>query len=122
MREPDVLVASVVDHQIDDQLDAACPHVFQHAVKVGHRTKLSQHLTVVADVVAIVGVGAVEVWAQPHDVNTELLQVVELGGNAVQVADAIAVAIVERARVDLIHDNLFPPGGGALGGLAHRSP
>jgi hypothetical protein len=43
---------------------------------------------------------------------TEPLQVVELGGDAVQVADAVAVTIVERARVDLVHDNPFPPGGG----------
>jgi hypothetical protein len=77
------------------------------------------------DVVAVVGVGAVEVWAKPHHVNTELLQVVELGGNAVKVADAIAVTIVERARLDLVHDNLFPPCGGAVrsgSGLAYRSP
>jgi hypothetical protein len=48
-----------------------------------------------ADVISVVGVGAVKVRAKPDHVDTEPLQVVELGGEAVEVADAVAVAIVE---------------------------
>jgi hypothetical protein len=83
---------------VNDQLDAARLHRFQHAVKVDHRAELGHHLAVVPDVVPVVGIGTVEVRAEPHDVNTEPLQVIELGGKAVEVADAVAVAIVERAR------------------------
>ena len=42
-------------------------------------------------------------------VDAQVAQVVELGGHAGEVADAVAVAVGEAARVDLVEDGLLPP-------------
>jgi len=60
----------------------------KQGVEVSHRAELGHHHAVVADVVAIVDVGRVEVRAEPEDVDAELLQVVELGGDTRQISDA----------------------------------
>ena len=115
--EPAVLVAGVVDDEVDDEAHVALLDAGEHGVEVGHGAELFHHLAVVADVVAVVGVGRVEVRAEPDDVDAEVLQVVELGGDAGQVADAVAVRVLEGAGVDLVDDGLLPPFlGVAVGG------
>ena len=46
------------------------------------------------------------------------LQVVEALGDAVQVADAVAVRVLKAARIDLVDDGVLPPV--ALVGLGLR--
>src|SRR5439155_14892520 len=46
---------------------------------------------------------------EPERVDAEPVQVVEPAGDAAQVADAVAVAVLERARVDLVDDPALPP-------------
>src|ERR1700758_1734801 len=47
--------------------------------------------------------------AEPDDADAELLQIVELRGNAGQVADSVAIRVLEGARVDLVDHSFFPP-------------
>ena len=72
------------------------PHVAllqtrEERVEVGHVAELLHYPAVVADVITVVGVGRVEVRAEPDDVDTKLLQVVEPRGNARQVADPVSI-------------------------------
>ncbi len=46
---------------------------------------------------------------EPDGVNVQALDVVQPLADAVQVADAVAVAVLERARVDLVDDSFLPP-------------
>ncbi len=43
-------------------------------------------------------------------IDTELFEVVEPLGDAVQIADAVTVGILEAARVDLVDHRVLPPG------------
>ena len=82
---------------------------------------------VVRDVVAGVGLGRAVEGGQPHGVHAQAGQIGQPGGNARQVADAIAVGVGERARINLVDHGAAPPfragwawhGGGWLGGWGH---
>jgi hypothetical protein len=122
--EPRVLVAGGVDHQVHDQRDAALVQPLEHRVEIGHRPHLGHDGAVVADVVAVVVVGGLVDRVEPHDVHAQALDVVEPGGDAPEVADAVAVAVLEAARVDLIDHDFLPPGparGGGFDGFGDRS-
>ena len=43
-------------------------------VEIGHVAELGHDLPIVTNVVAVVGIERVEVWAQPDDVDAELLR------------------------------------------------
>ena len=54
---------------------------------------------------------------QPDRVDAEIDEIIELAGDPREITDAIAVAVGERARVDLVEDGSLPPfqvGHGAL--------
>ena len=65
---------------------------------------------VVADVVAEVGERRCVDRSQPDRVDPEPLQVVEAARDPRQIADPVAVGVLEGARVDLVDHGLFPPG------------
>ena len=50
----------------------------EHAIEVGHGAEFVHYLAIVADVVAIVGIGRIVVGREPDDVDAELLKVVEM--------------------------------------------
>ena len=107
--EPGVLVRAVVDDEVHHQPDAARVHLREHLVELGHRAELGRDGAVVADVVAVVVLRRGVDRRQPDHVDAEQLQVVQLRRDAGQVTDAVAVAVAEAARVDLVDDGLFPP-------------
>ena len=66
-------------------------------------------LAVVGDVVAVVAAGRGIERQQPQRGDAEVLQVVELLGQAGEVADAVVVAVGERLDVKLIDDRVLVP-------------
>ena len=68
-------------------------------------------VAVVGDVVAGVGLRRGVEGREPDGVDAEGAQVGQARGDAGEVADAVAVAVGPRARVDLVDDRLAPPGG-----------
>ncbi len=66
-------------------------------------------VAVVGDVVAGVLLRRREEGREPDRVDAEVGERVEAGGDAGQVADAVAVGVRERARVDLVDDGGAPP-------------
>jgi hypothetical protein len=66
----------------------------------------------VGDVVAEVGQRRRVDGREPRRVGTELGEVVETRLDAREISDAVAVGVLERARVDLIDDRVAPPGRG----------
>ncbi len=71
--------------------------------------ELGQHLVEVADVVATVAQRrVVERW-QPKAVDAKPLQVVQLFGQAPQVAGAVGVGVIERAHQHLVEHRALEP-------------
>ena len=108
--EPGVFVAGVVDHQVEQNAQAALVGFKEQAVEVFHGAEVVEDALVVADVVAVVVVRRWEDRAQPEHVDAEVFEVIQLGDDARQVADAVAVAVHEAAWVDLVDHGFFPPG------------
>src|SRR3712207_5705097 len=64
---------------------------------------------VIGDVVAVVLQRRRVEGEQPDRRDAEVLKVVELPGEAAKVADAVAVAVVEGAHVELVDDRILVP-------------
>src|SRR5579862_8805798 len=104
-----MLIRSMIRHQVEDDADAAPMRLGNHAVEAGKRAEVAMHVAVVADVVTPI---AQRRWidrAQPERIDAELAQVIEMRGDAVEVADAVAIRVGKTARIDLIEDRVLPP-------------
>ncbi len=77
-------------------------------------------VVVVGDVVAVVPQRRRIEGQQPDRGDAEVLQVVELAGQPVEIADAVAVAVGEGADVDLVNDRVLVPRRDRPDGLARR--
>ena len=109
--EPGVLVGRVVGHPVDDDPQAETVGILEKRVEVGQRAEDGVDVAVVGDVVAEVGHGGGEERGQPQGVDAQPGEVVEVGTDAVEVADAVAVGVGERAGIDLVDDGPLPPRG-----------
>jgi hypothetical protein len=64
---------------------------------------------VVGDVVTEVYLRGRKEGSDPDAVDAQILQIVEMVGDAVEIADAVAIGVPEAARVDLVDDGVMPP-------------
>ena len=114
-----VLVGGVIENHVEDDADVVLLRFGDETVEVGEGAVLGVDVFVVGDVVAEVDLWRGVHGRDPDGVDAELLEVVEALGDAVEVADAVAVGVLEGARVDLVDDCVLPPGGvvGWGGGL-----
>ena len=109
--EPGMLVGSVIENKIHDDADVALACLGGEAIKIGHRAVLRIDRGVVGDVVAEVDLWRRVDGRQPDRIDAERLQVVEARCDAVEIADSVAVGILETARIDLVDDRVLPPVG-----------
>jgi hypothetical protein len=100
----------VVGHEVEHQLEAAAVDLRQQGVEVGECAEDGIDGAIVGDVVAEVGHGRDEDGREPYSVDAQRNQVIEALPDAGEVADAVAVCVLERPRVDLIDDAALPPG------------
>ncbi len=104
-----MLVAGVVHDEVDDHAHAALVGRVDELDEVGEVAELGQDGGVVGDVVPAVAQGRLEEGREPEAVHAEPLQVVQFGGQALEVTDAVAVAVLEGADEDLVEDGSFEP-------------
>ena len=107
--EPHVLIRAVVGHDVDDDLDLPLVQGRDELVEVLEGAQTGVDVAVVGDVVAAVGQLRGIERAQPHGIHSQVPQVVRATGHAAQVPQAVAVGVLEAARIDLVDDRLPPP-------------
>ena len=107
--EPRVLARGVVGDQVDDHLEPELVGPGQQRVGVRQRAEERVDVAVVGDVVAVVVLRRGVERRDPEGVDAEVAEVGQPRGDAREVADAVAVAVRERAHVDLVGDRLAPP-------------
>ncbi len=126
-----MLIGGVVDDQLDEHLDLALVRRADECSEVVERAVARMHAQVVGDVVAVVFERRGKERQQPEAGDAEALQIVELLGQAREIADAVVVAVEERLDVRLVDDRVLVPervvaGRDAVDVLddvdAHRSP
>src|SRR5437763_16294116 len=67
------------------------------------------HIGIVGNVVSIVLKRRGIEWQKPYGGNAEILKVIELLRQSREIADAIIVAVVERAHMDFVNDRVLVP-------------
>ena len=107
--EPGMLVRRVVDHQLGDDPQAAAMCLAQEDAEVIQRAQVGIDALVVGDVVAVVAQRRRVEGQQPERRDAQIVQVVEPLRQAGEIADAVAVAVVERADAQLVDDRVLVP-------------
>jgi len=64
---------------------------------------------IVGDVISVIAQGRGKERHQPDGIDTEFLKMVELLGQAAEIADAVAVGVEKCADVDLVDDCVLVP-------------
>ena len=108
-QKPRMGVGGVTRHQIEQNL-----HLFAvRSLKQPHQIIIGavagRHLVVIADVIAAVHKRRVVHGIQPNRVAAETLDIIELLNNTVDVADTVAVGIIEALRIDFIEYCVIEP-------------
>ena len=78
-------------------------------VKIGQRTEQGVDAGIIGDVVAEIGHRGGEDRRQPDGVNAKPLQIGQPVDDPRDIADPVAVGILEGARIDLIESAVPPP-------------
>ena len=104
-----MFIGRMVDYQVDNQPHSASVNFTQQAVKISHRAKFRHDLLIIADVVAVIIIRRFVHRADPNQIDAEVFQVIEFFGDSVQVTNAVAVAVLKTARINLVGHRLFPP-------------
>ena len=108
--EPGVLVRGVVDHQVHEHAHAAVVRFLEHTLEHREIAEVRVDVHIVGDVVAPVGVGRGVEGREPYRVHTQALDVVEPVQHAVEVADAVPVAVAEAPGPDVVDHHILVPG------------
>ena len=116
-----MLVAGVVHDEVDDHPDVALVRLVEEVVEVLDRADLGEDVGVVGDVVPAVAQRRGEERRHPQAVDAEPLEVVELLGQPLEVAGAVAVGVAERADQHLVEDGRLEPVRGAADVVRERS-
>ena len=111
LAEPRVLDRRVAGHEVHEHAQAQPLGLDQQGVEVVEGPEARVDGVEVADVVAEVVVWARVERRQPHRLRAQRGHVREPLHGAAQVAEAVAVAVLKRARVDLVDGCSLPPHG-----------
>ena len=120
--EPRVLVGGVVDDQVGDHADAAVARGPDQLDEVAVGAEPGVDAEEVGDVVPVVPVGRRVERHQPQAGDPELGEVVDAAGQPGEVADPVAVGVLERLDVDAVDHRVLPPHVAGVGHPAHRAP
>ena len=104
-----MLVGRVVDDEVHHDLQTAPVRLGEQLVHVLQRAEQRVDVLVVGDVVAVVVLRGPVDRGQPQHVHAKISQIIETAGDALQVADAVAVRVLEGTRVDLVDHRVGPP-------------
>src|SRR6478736_6154786 len=116
-----MLVGAVVWDDVDDDANVQCRSLVDQLLGLGERPEHRVDVAVVGDVVASVGHRRRVPRREPDRVDPEIADVREPCAYALEVADAVTVAIREAAHVDLVNRRAAPPGPTVVTGTRRSS-
>ena len=99
----------MVEHKVHDDPDVPLAGFRDQCLHVLHGAVGRIDVVVVGNVIAVVRLGGDVARGQPDSTHAETFQMVQLGGDAVEVPDAVAVGILEAFYIDFVGDGLLPP-------------
>ena len=110
LQEPGMLIGGVVRNQIEDELEPALMRRLHQRVEILHGPEQGIDAGVIGDVIAEIDHRRGEDRRQPDRIDAERQQIGQPVDDPGEIADAIAITVLERARIDLIENAFAPPG------------
>ena len=107
--EPLVLIAGVVDDKLGDDLQTTPVRFGDEALEVLHRAVGRIDRLVLGDVIAVVPERRRVEGQQPDGRRAQLLNVIQPAHQTGEVADAVAIGVLERLDVKLVDDRVLVP-------------
>jgi hypothetical protein len=104
-----VLIGGVVQDHVEDDLHTPPVDFLDEFHRVVQAAVFGSDAAVVGDVVSEIALRARVVGREPDGFKAQVLDVVEFGDDARQIADAVAVGVGKRPRADLVDGRLAPP-------------
>jgi hypothetical protein len=101
----------VVEHHLGDDLQPTLVRLPDEGPEIPEGAVVRMHSLVVGDIVATVLERGWVVRQEPDRRDAEVLEVVELLRQSGEIADPVAVAVVERTDVQLVDDRVLVPEG-----------
>ena len=110
--EPRVLVGSMVDDQIHHDFQTALMRLGKQFIHIVKRAEHRIYALVIRDIVAVVILRGLVDRAQPQHINAQVGEIIQAAGDALDIAEAIAIGVLEATRVNLVHHGVRPPRAG----------
>ena len=101
--EPGMVAAGVVQHIVHVDADAFLSGLVDQLLEVGFRAEPGIDDVVVDDIVAVVGHGGLD-RREPEGAHAQALEVIQMLGDALEIAPAVPVGVGEAVDVDLVGD------------------
>ena len=107
--KPRVLVRGVAGHKIQADLQSFGMSLVNEPYQIRVRAETRVYLIVVGDVIAAVLELAAEHRADPDCVESQILDIIQFRADSLQITIAVAIAVLERGRVDVIDSSRVKP-------------
>ena len=92
----------MIKHHVEHEAHAQTVGLVNHGLTVRHGPEHGIDGAVVGDIIAIVEHGGGKEGRHPDIVHAQTFQVGQFGANAVQIANAVAIAVAKRLYINLI--------------------
>src|ERR1700730_18867435 len=102
-----MLIGGVVYDELGDDPHVSTAALLHETPKILHRAEIRVDVAVIRNVIAIVAAGRRIERQQPQCSDAEVLQIIELLGQACKIADAVIVTVCKRLDVKLIDDSVL---------------
>ncbi len=119
--EPRVLIRRVIQDELDDHAQPARVRLLQECLELLERAIARMDVRIIGNVVPIVPKWRWIHGLDPEAVDAERREMVQLGRQPDEVADAVSVAVRKRLDVQLIEDRVLVPEGVGGSGDRHKS-
>ena len=107
--KPLVLIRTVIDYKVHQDGHPALFCLRDQLFHVLHGPEARIDRIIVRDIISLVGQRRLIDRGDPHDVHSQLLQIVQPADDPLQIADAVAIAVHKALGVDLISYFVMPP-------------
>ena len=107
--EPGMRVGGVIEDQLGDDPQVAPMRLAHEGAELGARSVGGVDVAVVGDVVTIIAPGRGVERQQPHGVDAQILDVLELARETGEISAAVIVAVEECAHMHFVDDGVLEP-------------
>ena len=104
-----MLIGSVVDNQVQNDLDAMFVSFFDQLIHVLVASETCIDLSVITDIVTVVVLWGIKNRAEPDHIDSKVLKVGEFFNNALEIAEAVSVGVLKASWINLIYNGILPP-------------